>query len=248
MVDPLIWNPIRVLLVDDHRSMLWGLDRLVSGAQPEMQVVAAVTNAPEALAAAAQHSPDVVVLDVDLGDMSGLDLLPDLSQRCRAKVLILTGMRDAHIREVAVRRGAHGIVHKLEQPETILKAIEHIHRGELWVDRATMAKVITAVSGGNGTEQSGAENSQSHTLTRKECEIIAAVVAHLGAPIKVIAQSLCLSNHTVSNHLASIYSKLGVHNRLELFMYAKEHGLDRPPGPTTSHGSEATGATMNKVP
>ena len=63
--------------------------------------------------------------------------------------------------------------------------------------------------------------------------MIAAVVAHGGAPIKVIAESLCLSSHTLSNHLASIYSKLGVHNRLELFMYAKEHGLDRGPQLTT---------------
>jgi DNA-binding NarL/FixJ family response regulator len=230
MVNPASSNPIRVLLVDDHRSMLWGLDKLISSAEPAMQVVAAVTTAPEALAAAAQYSPDVVVLDVDLGDVNGLDLLPGLCQRSDAKVLILTGMRDIHIRELAVLRGAQGIVHKLEQPETILKAIEHIYRGEIWLDRVTMAKVMAAVSGSNGAEQNDGENGQSRSLTPKECDVIAAVVAHRGAPIKVIAQSLCLSNHTVGNHLASIYSKLGVHNRLELFMYAKEHGLDRRSG------------------
>jgi DNA-binding NarL/FixJ family response regulator len=215
--------------------MLWGLDKLISSAEPAMEVVAAVTTASEALTAAAEYSPDVVVLDVDLGDTNGLDLLPDLCQRSKAKVLILTGMRDTHIRQAAVLRGAQGIVHKLERPETILKAIEHIHRGEIWVDRATIAKVIAAVSGGNGAEQNDGENARIRTLTRKECEVIAAVVAHRGASIKVIAQSLCLSNHTLSNHLASIYSKLGVHSRLELFMYAKEHGLDSGPGCTTGH-------------
>jgi DNA-binding NarL/FixJ family response regulator len=98
-----------------------------------------------------------------------------------------------------------------------------------------MAKVIAAVSGGSGAEQNDGENARIRSLTRKECAVIAAVVAHRGAPIKVIAQSLCLINHTVSNHLASIYGKLGVHNRLELFMYAKEHGLDSGPGFTTAH-------------
>ena len=153
MVNPGNSHPIRVLLVDDHRTMLWGLEKLISSAQPAMQVVAAVTTGSEALAAAARHSPEVVVLDLDLGDINGLDLLPDLCQRFNAKVLIVTGTRDIHMRELAVLRGAHGIVHKLEQPETILKAIEHIHRGEIWIDRATMAKVVAAVSAGNRAEQ-----------------------------------------------------------------------------------------------
>jgi two-component system, NarL family, nitrate/nitrite response regulator NarL len=223
MANPVISKPIRVLLVDDHPSMLWGLEKLIDSAQPTMQVVGAVTTACEALAAAAQHSPDVVLLDVDLGDVNGLDLLPDLCQRFNAKVLIVTGMRDEHMRELAVLRGAHGVVHKMEQPETILKAIEHVHRGEIWLDRATTARVIAAASRGSGARHNDGENDESRALTRKEREVIAAVLKHRGAPLKVIAQSLCISTHTLSNHLASIYSKLGLHNRLELFMYAKEH-------------------------
>lgn len=227
MVNAAMLKPIRILLVDDHRCILWGLDKLISGAWPPMQVVAAVTNAVEALAAAAQHSPDLVLLDLDLGDTDGLDLLSDLTQQCDAKVLIVTATRDPHLRELAILRGARGIVHKVEPVDLILKAIEHVHRGEIWLDRATMAKVIAAVSGDRRAQKGGLEDAQCHTLTRRERQIIAAVVVHRGASIKMIAESLNVSIHTVSNHLASIYSKLNLHSRLELFMYAKEHRLDK---------------------
>lgn len=218
-------KPIRILLVDDHRSMLWGLDKLIGSAWPRMQVVATATDGCEALAAAARHLPDLVLLDVGLGDVCGLDLLPELNQCCDARVLIITGISDPKLREVAVLRGAMGVVHKMEDADVILKAIDHIHRGEIWLDRATTAKMLAAVSAQRTTQQGVPDDGGIGALTPKEREIIAALVAHKGAQIKVIAASLSISVHTVSNHLASIYGKLGVHSRLELFMYAKEHGL-----------------------
>jgi two-component system, NarL family, nitrate/nitrite response regulator NarL len=220
--------PIRVLLVDDHRTVLWGLEKLIGSAKPHMQLVGVAASGREALAAAEQHRPDVILLDLDLGDGSGLDLLPDLLQDGGTKVLILTGTRDPEVREIAVLRGARGMVHKTESAEMILSAIKCVSRGEIWLDRATTAKVIAALSAAGG-RQRGAEDSPTAALTQKEREIVAAVVKHRGAPIKAIADALCLSSHTVRNHLASIYSKLGVHSRLELFMYAKERGLDRAP-------------------
>lgn len=219
--------PIRVLLVDDHRSVLWGLEKLIGSAKPLMQLVGVAASGREALAAAEQHRPDVILLDLDLGDGSGLDLLPDLLRDGDTKVLILTGARDPEVREVAVLRGARGMVHKTESAEMILSAIKCVSRGEIWLDRATTAKVIAALSAAGGQKRTDAEDSPMAALTQKERDIVAAVVKHKGAPIKVIADALCLSSHTVRNHLASIYSKLGVHSRLELFMYAKERGRDR---------------------
>jgi len=219
---------IRVLLVDDHRTVLWGLEKLIDSARPRMQVVGVAVSGAEALAAAAEHQPDVVLLDLDLGNVNGLDLLADLRRRCAAKVLILTGIRDPELRERAVLQGASGMVHKTEPAEVILSAIEHVSRGEIWLDRATTAKVIATLASAGKGKPGEAEDPAIADLTHKEREIIAAVVQHKGAPIKVIADALCLSSHTVRNHLASIYSKLGVHSRLDLFMYAKERGLDKP--------------------
>jgi DNA-binding NarL/FixJ family response regulator len=139
-------------------------------------------------------------------------------------VLILTGARDPGLSERAVIAGAKGIVHKDQPAEVILNAIERVYRGEIWLDRATTAKVLANLSGRRPT----GEADITASLTPAERRIIAAIVEQRGAPIKVIADALCLSAHTVRNHLASIYGKLGVRGRLELFMVAKEHGLDRP--------------------
>lgn len=212
---------IGVLLVDDHRTVLWGLGKLIDSAQPRMRAVALASNGAEALAAARAHDPDVVLLDFDLGSDDGLAVMDDLLRQCDAKVLILTGAGDPALRERAVLAGAKGIVHKAESADVILNAIERVHNGEIWLDRSTTAKVLANLSGQSKTAD------ETDQLTRKEREIVAAVVEHKGAPIKVIADRLHLSANTVRNHLGSIYSKLGLSGRLELFMYAQSRGLAR---------------------
>jgi two-component system, NarL family, nitrate/nitrite response regulator NarL len=220
-------QPIRILLVDDHRSVLWGLEKLIDSARPSMQVIGKAAHCAEALAAVDKYQPDVVLLDVALEKENGLDLLRALRGRRAPKVLILTGVRDPEVCERAMLWGARGVMYKLESAEMILKAIAHVHTGELWLDRATMAKVFAStLSAGNDGEGTGPASGDA-ALTATERRIIAAVVRHKGAPRKVIADALHTSSHTLRNHLASIYSKLGVHTRLDLFLYAKEHGLDK---------------------
>lgn len=216
--------PIRVLIVDDHRCVLWGLGKLIESEKPRMRAVGLAANGAEAIAAASEHQPDVVLLDLNLGDDNGLTVMSELLAACQAKVLILTGAREPELNERAVIAGAKGIVHKDQPAEVILNAIERVHRGEIWLDRATTAKVLANLSGRRPANETDAAAS----LTPAERKIIAAVVEHKGAPIKVIANALCLSAHTVRNHLASIYGKLGVSGRLELFMVAQERGLVRP--------------------
>jgi len=219
-------RPIRVLIIDDHRTVLWGLEKLVDSAKPRMRVVGAATSPDEALRLAAAEQPDVVLLDLDLGGTDGLGLVSGLRECCAAKVLIVTGAQDHVMRERAVLDGASGVVHKSERAEMILNAVERVAAGEIWLDRTTTAKLFTTLSDAAKGKHKKPATDASAALTSKERQIVAAVVQHKGAPIKVIADVLCLSSHTVRNHLASIYSKLGVHSRLELFMYAKERGLD----------------------
>lgn len=220
-------QPIRVLLVEDHQCVLWGLEKLIDSAKPAMQVVGKATHRAEALAVIDKCDPNVVLLDLDLGGENALDLLPSLRERCQAKVLILTGIRDPEVRECAVLEGACGFVHKSEPAEVILKAIAHVHSGELWLDRATTGKVFASLCGQGRNHHGGGKESSASALTSAERRIIAAVVQHKGAPNKVIADALHISSHTLRNHLASIYGKLGVHTRLDLVLYAKEHGLDK---------------------
>src|ERR687889_1402572 len=110
---------IRVLLVDDHKTMLWGLTQLINSAAPRMTVVATASGRDEALEAARREQPDVILLDLDLGAADGADLLPSLLKESKARVLICTGVRDPEAHDRAVLRGARGVVHKEESAELI---------------------------------------------------------------------------------------------------------------------------------
>ena len=218
-------DTIRVLLIDDHQSILWGLVKLIEGEHPKMAIAGIASTAEEALAKAEREQPDVIVLDIDLGSgKSGLDILPELKKRCPGKVLILTGVRDQSVRDQAVFEGARGVVVKEEPAEVILRAIERVHAGEIWLDQRTVNNVLKRVAG-RKEEPVSPEESKIASLTRKEREIIAALVREGGSTNKRIADHLNISEHTLRNHLSSIYGKLHVANRLELYMYATQHGL-----------------------
>ena len=221
-------TPIRVLLVDDHRSILWGLEKLVESEQPRMEVVGSATNCAEALDLADKVSPDVIVLDIDLGDENGLDAIPRLIARSKARVLVLTGLRDPSVHDKAVLAGARGVVEKEDPAETILKAIEKVHGGEMWLDRITTGRIFVELSRKGASEETDPERQKISSLTKRECQIVSAIANDTGAPASTIADRLHISEHTLRNHLTSIYEKLGVANRLELFVYASKHGLNKP--------------------
>jgi len=232
---------IRIALLDDHPTVLWGLQKLIESASPQLTVVAVATCRAQLLSALEQQDADIVLLDVDLGPENGLDMLPELRAR-GTKVVILSGLRDSAIQEQAMLAGASGFLRKTEPADVILRAIDCVHRGQIWLDRSTTAKVMTSL-----WEQGSKERAPDihATLTSTERKIIAAVVKHKGAPNKVIADALHISAHTLRNHLASIYEKLGVHRRLDLVFYAMQHGLDaeleRSPGLSQNAGTPERG-------
>ncbi len=214
-------SAIRVLLVDDHRSVLWGLRKLIESAGPPFEVAATAECASEALAAAKEHHPGVILLDLDLGEGTGIEFVSTLHRASSARILILTGMRDPALQQRAVMAGASGVVQKSESAEVILKAIRQVHAGELWLDRATIGRVFARLSEGE------AAGGVQDPLTPAERRVMLEVVRQKSAPNKVIADALHISAHTLRNHLASIYGKLGLKRRLDLVLYALERRLDR---------------------
>ena len=137
-------KPIRVLLVDDHQTVLWGLSRLIEGERPRMELAGQARDRAGLFELARRERPDIILLDLDLGDENSLDFLPDLVQEIDAYVLILTGARERDLHERAVKAGASGVVLKDEPVETIVKAIEKVCGGELWLDRAMAGRVREA--------------------------------------------------------------------------------------------------------
>jgi len=220
--------PIRVFLIDDHRSVLWGLERLIDSGKPAMQVVGSALNCTEALKLIDHAAPDVILLDIDLGKENGLDGIPKLVARSKAKILVLTGLRDKSAQDNAVLAGASGVVEKESPAETILAAIEKVHAGQVWLDRASTGRIFVEFSREGAAQAADPERAKIATLTYRERELVAVTTSNAGGA-KVIAQLLHISEYTLRNHLTSIYNKLDVANRLELFAYAHKYGLTKPP-------------------
>ncbi|HSF46954.1 MAG TPA: response regulator transcription factor, partial [Burkholderiales bacterium] len=216
-------RPIGVLLVDHHRCLLWGLAKLIESARPRLELAGLATCHSEALAAMETRRPHVVLLDVDLGSESGFDLLPQLASQ--AAVLVLTGLRDPGAQERAVLAGARGFIHKSEPAEMILKAIEHVHDGEVWLNRSAMGRVLQTLS---RRRNNASEQRPYSSLTPAERKVVAAVVRQKGAPNKLIAAALNISEHTLRNRLSAIYAKLGISRRIDLILHAMEHQFEQP--------------------
>lgn len=220
---------IRVLLANDCQIVLWGLEQLIDGEAPRMKVVAAVTNNGEALLQTRALHPDVILLDLRLNDESSVDLIPDLVGNTQGHVLVLATKNDKALFDRAVLNGAYGVIRKEDPVESIIKAIERVHQGELWLDRATAGQLFMALAGNADKHQHNSEIQRRASLTPKEHNIIAVLVKHPGARSKELANRLHMSEHTLRNHLSQIYSKLEVSNRLELFAYASHCGLGSSP-------------------
>jgi DNA-binding NarL/FixJ family response regulator len=120
-------------------------------------------------------------------------------------------------------RGASGLVQKEEPAETLLRAIEKVHQGELWLDRATTGRVFVELS---RSKEPDPEERRIASLTAREREIVIQLATDPGADNRRLAEKLHIGEHTLRNHLTRIYDKLGVLNRLELYVYAQRHGLD----------------------
>jgi DNA-binding NarL/FixJ family response regulator len=220
---------IRVMLVDDHQTMLWGLIKLIETEKPRMEVVGTAQTGAEALEKIAQLSPDVVLLDLDLGGSSALDLLPALQSNPQLRVLIFTGERDQEKLDLAVFRGARGIVRKDASAELLLKAIEKTAEGEIWLDRGTLGRVFSEFMAPKSADKPDPDAEKIASLTARERRIIHVIVQGNGALNKTLADRLFISDHTLRNHLTSIYQKLEVNNRLELYVYALKHQLGNHP-------------------
>jgi DNA-binding NarL/FixJ family response regulator len=208
---------IRVVLVDDHQIVLHGLQRLFER-QADFTVVASCSDGASAVAAVAQHEPDVLVLDLRMPGQSGLDVLRALAgkhERCR-RVLLTAAIRDEEVME-AVKLGVMGLVLKESSPEVLLECVRAVHEGKQWIARDTVTRAFQSVLARESPEKS------PDALTPREVEIVRMVSQ--GLRNKAIAERLSISEGTVKVHLHNIYEKMGVDGRLELVLVSQQKGL-----------------------
>ena len=215
-------DPIKVLIIDDHAVLRTALG-LVLSSHDGMSLVGEAGTSEEAISLAKEKQPDIILLDVDLGDESGLDLLPELrSVSANSRVIMLTGVREVSIHQKAVERGALGIVRKDKAMDVLIAAIERVHAGEAWLDPALTAKLLSSMSAPKKEQQ----EDKLNTLTPREREVV--VLIGQGLKNKEIAAKLFISEWTVRHHITSIFAKLEITDRVDLVLYALRNDLVNP--------------------
>ena len=200
----------------------WGFERLVQSATPQLELAGTAADVHDGMSQLERKPADVVVL---VGDTTSIDELSALCTQTRAKVLLVTGSSDHGWLDGMVMAGVRGLVRTGEPPAALLKAIDKVHDGELWIDRSATSRIFMEMARQKAADRNDPEKSKIATLTARERQTISAVASDASAPGKVIARRLCISEHTLRNHLTSIYSKLGLANRLDLYAYATRHSL-----------------------
>lgn len=216
-------DSIGILLVDDHVVVRSAL-RILIEKQPKLVVVGEAGNSESALALTAKEQPEIILLDLSLGAESGMDLIPELLAVSEvARIIVLTAATEDTIYRRAIQQGAMGVVSKEATPEFLLRAIERVNLGELWLTRHATAKLVNELRRANQPQKPESESDPVSQLTVREREVVDLIGE--GLKNKQIADRLFISETTVRHHLTSILKKLNVKDRLELLIFAYRNNL-----------------------
>jgi len=214
---------MKALLIDDHALFRAGLESLLE--RRGIEIVASVGSGEDAIRLVRKTTPDVILLDLRMPEISGLDVLKTLSdQKPDIPVVMLTTSAEEQDLAAALRKGARGYLMKDMEPDELVIALRDIVAGNTIVAPALTGVLADLVKNGNRQQRKEAEQPFTK-LTPREREIL----GHLaeGQSNKVIARHLDISDGTVKLHVKAILRKLGVHSRVEAAVMAVEHGIRR---------------------
>jgi DNA-binding NarL/FixJ family response regulator len=214
---------ITVIIIDDHPVVRAGM-RSILDIAGDIEVVADGTNGSDALRLVARYKPDVLVLDLSLPDISGLEVARQLClEDTSTAILVLTAHNDRQTIFGLLECGAIGYVLKDEALETLSNAVRAAARGESWLSPSVASQVVqAALRQGVQEIPPGADASDDAGLTARELEVLRLLAQ--GFDNTAIAQKLVVTKRTVQNHVSNIYGKLGVDSRTEAMLYAIRRG------------------------
>jgi len=216
-------HQIRVVIADDHRLFREGI-RLILRNEKAIEIVGEAVNGLQTINVVNDLKPDVVLLDIKMPEMDGIQVIPPIRQKSpNTKALMLTASMDEAKIFKSLKAGAKGYLSKDSSVSDLTKAIKAVHQGELWIERKLMStffdqEAIAYSKGGNphGRTKEG--------LTPREREVLHFLAT--GCTNKEIAQDLFISEKTVKTHLSSIFRKLKVTRRLQAILCAIREGLN----------------------
>lgn len=211
----------RILIADDHAVVLAGLSAIL-GMEPDMEVVAQARDGLQALELARHYRPDLVVLDLQMPHLGGLETLPRLREMLPdSRVLVLTSLEDETWVFRVLEAGASGYLLKKAADEELVTAVRDAMAGKAFIRPAALAAVAADFL--DRVEAGGSESADFERLTPREREILALVAT--GLTNQQIAEQLVISVRTVETHRAHVMDKLGFKNRAELVKYALRKGF-----------------------
>lgn len=212
----------RLLIADDHGLLRAGLRNLLNAA-PDLDVVAEADNGQKTLQLCAEFQPEVVLLDLTMPDMDGIEITRQLKEAWpQIRVLILTAHEEEGFVKAAIRAGASGYIIKRALESELVDAIHAVQAGGLYIHPAMTHALLKDISPSLLTENAP-EPSLQDPLTARELEVLGLIAD--GYLNRQIAEALTISVRTVEGHRAKLMQKLNLHSRLELVRYAKKHGL-----------------------
>lgn len=211
---------ITVLLADDHAVLRQGTAELLRR-EPDLQVVGEAADGQQAVELCGELRPDVVVMDVRMPVLSGIQATRQIRQAVPdTRVLVLTAHDNDEYVFSLLKEGASGYLLKTAPAHELIAAIRLVHRGQTPLDPAIAQKLVTRVSGGRPAFE--AEDREGHPLTPRELQVLELVAQ--GLINRAIAQQLSISDRTVQAHLTNIFAKMKVSSRVEAVLSAIRQG------------------------
>lgn len=215
---------MKVLLIDDHALVRKGIEALLQSRG--VDVTGSVGSGKEGIIKAKELSPDIILLDINMPEMNGLDTLRLLRKEgVDIPVLMLTMSREEKDLESALRAGAQGYLLKDMDPEELVPALNDALQGNNVVAKELIGSLTRIVQGKAAKTNTADAPDALSDLTPRETEILGHIAE--GKSNKVIARELSISDGTVKLHVKSILRKLGMHSRVEAAVMAVEQGLNR---------------------
>ncbi|HEV7240274.1 MAG TPA: response regulator transcription factor [Thermoanaerobaculia bacterium] len=210
--------PIRIIIADDHPVVRRGLMQFIAD-EDELEVVAECADGESALDAVTRHAPDVLIVDLQMPRLNGMEVLRRLSEMpaSPATVLLAGNISDDEVME-AMRMGAKGVVLKEMAPSLLVACIRKVATGATWLEKEAIGRALEKMLRHEQSRQKVRE-----VLTPREIDIVRMVASGLGN--REIGEKLFISEGTVKTHLHSVYEKLGLKGRVQLANYAQEKGL-----------------------
>lgn len=213
-------NTISIMIVDDHSLMRQGLRRILE-LEEDIKVISEASDGEEAISKAIDEKPNVVLLDINMPKINGIEVLRKLKDiGSESKIIILTIHDEREYLLQTVNMGVDGYVLKDCDSDTLVKAIKDVYKGETYI-QPSLATLLVKKCDGDTTK----EESKKNSLTKREYEVITLIAEGLNN--REIGKKLYISEKTVKNHVSNIFKKIDVNDRIQAAIFAYKNDIKK---------------------